>query len=156
MTGKSHIKTRVYLSDALLSPLSGRKSYNESAIDFKGNINRSVNSPRLDANLAVKALSIGKATSQDTDGKKRTNKGGIPGVENFEGFRYNPKAKGGPGKVFRLSTTYEDRINPTRQKPNWGWVDDDRLPENRQEEKQSEISIRMRKYKVSPDRKSVV
>jgi hypothetical protein len=150
MTGKSHIKTRVYLSDALLSPLSGRKSYRESAIDFKGNVSLSVSSPRLDANLAVKALSIGKATSQDTDGKKRTNKGGIPGVENFEGFRYNPKAKGGPGKVFRLSTTYEDRINPTRQKPNWGWIDDERLPENKQEEKQSDISIRMRKYKVSP------
>lgn len=150
MTGKSHIKTRVYLSDALLSPLSGRKSYNESAIDFKGNISRSINSPRLDANIAVKNLSIGKATSQDTDGKKRTNKGGIPGVENFGGFRYDPKAKGGPGKVFKLSTTYEDRINPTRQKPNWGWVDDRRLPENKQEEKESDISIRMRKYKVSP------
>jgi len=142
MTGKSHIKTRVYLSDALLSPLSGRKSYNESAIDFKGNISRSISSPRLDANIAVKNLSIGKATSQDTDGKKRTNKGGIPGVENFGGFRYDPKAKGGPGKVFKLSTTYEDRINPTRQKPNWGWVDDRRLPENKQEEKESDISIR--------------
>lgn len=150
MTGKSYIKTRVYLSDTLLSPLSGRRSYEESAVDFKARVASSINTPRLNANMAVKAMSIGTPSNQDTDGKKRTNKGGIPGVENFDGFRYNPKAKGSPGKVFKISTTYEDRINPTRQKPNWGWTDDTRLNKNKQEEKESNTSIRMRKYKVNP------
>jgi hypothetical protein len=93
MTGKSYVKTRIVVSDKLLSPLANRKSFDESAVAFKKSINASVLSPRLNANLSVKALASAPSKG-NTDGKKRTNKGGVPGVETFEGgYRYNPKQK---------------------------------------------------------------
>jgi len=99
MTGKSYAKTRVILSSKMLSPLASRKSFNQSAIAFRRSVYKSFSMPRLDANMSVKALAS-TPSKGNTDGKKRTNKGGIPGVETFKGgYRYNPNQKWEPGKV---------------------------------------------------------
>lgn len=147
MTGKSYAKTRVVLSDKLLSPLANRKSFNDAAISFRRSVSNSVASPRLNADISVKALN-GNPSKGDTDGKKRTNKGGIPGVETYAGgYRYNPKQKWEPGKVLKIHSSYHSRMNQRVQTPNWGWVDDEKaeLPDNK-----PRPYIVKKKYKVNP------
>lgn len=143
MTGKSYSKTRVFLSDRFTSPIS-RKSLEDAALDFRRALNSSSLRPHLNADLAVKAFP-GAQSRGNTDGKKRTNNGSIPGVENFNGYRYDPKQKGGPGKVFKPFVRYSERINPREQKPNWGWIDEI----STQEVRESNASIRIRRYDVN-------
>lgn len=147
MTGKSYVKTRFIVSNSLLSPLSGRKSFNDAAISFRKSVNSSSLSPHLDANISVKAL-IGTPSKGDTDGKKRTNKGGIPGVETFDGgYRYDPNQKWEPGKVLKIHTNYRSRLNQRIQEPNWGWVDETKPSEA---EYKPRPQIIKKKYKVNP------
>lgn len=143
MTGKSYLKTRVFLTSKLESPLSQRKSFEEAAVDFKKSVNTSSLQHSLNPAMAVKAMP-GAGNKKDSDGKKRTNNGSVPGVENFGGYRYNPNEKGGEGKVFRFAASYESRINPRLQTPNWGWMDKEQEPA-----KKSNASIRIRKYKTN-------
>lgn len=142
MTGKSYSKTRVFLSDKFASPIS-RKSLEDAAKDFRRVLNGSSLRSSLNPNIAVKALPNAKSNG-NTDGKKRTNTGSVPGVENFGGYRYNPKQKGEPGKVFKPFVSYAERINPRLQTANWGWVD--REKNEPLEEKKSHI--RIRRYSV--------
>ncbi|CAB4156708.1 hypothetical protein UFOVP658_118 [uncultured Caudovirales phage] len=143
MTGKSYLKTRVFLTSKLESPLSQRKSFEEAAVDFRKSVNTSSLQHSLNPAMAVKAMP-GAGNKKDSDGKKRTNNGSVPGVENFGGYRYNPNEKGGEGKVFRFAASYESRINPRLQTPNWGWMDKEQEPA-----KKSKASIRIRKYKTN-------
>ncbi len=144
MTGKSYSKKRVFLSSKFTSPIS-RKSLEETALDFRRILNGSSTRPMLNANLAAKALPSAQSRT-NTDGKKRTNTGAVPGVENFDGYRFNPKQKGEPGKVFKPYVSFASRTNPRLQTPNWGWVD--RNDEDTSlEEKKSHI--RIRRYEVS-------
>ena len=143
MTGKSYLKTRVFLTSKLESPLSQRKSFEEAAVDFRKSVNTSSLQHSLNPAMAVKAMP-GAGNKKDSDGKKRTNNGSVPGVENFGGYRYNPNEKGGEGKVFRFAASYESRINPRLQTSNWGWMDKEQEPV-----KKSKASIRIRKYKTN-------
>lgn len=143
MTGKSYLKTRVFLTSKLESPIPQRKSFNEAAVDFRNSVSTSSLQNSLNPVIAVKAVP-GAGNKNDSDGKKRTNNGSVPGVENFGGYRYNPNQKGGPGKVFRFAASYESRINPRLQTPNWGWMDAEKEPV-----KESNASIRIRKYKTN-------
>jgi len=143
MTGRSPRKTRVYLSDEFLSPLSSRKDFDDAAIDFKKSVSLSINSSRLNADIAVKAL---PGASQNADGKKRTNTGEIPGVVDIGGVRFKPNEKGGPGKEFRWLPSLESKLDPTRKTPNFGWVD---KPETK-EKRKSKPEIVVSKYKISP------
>lgn len=154
MTGKSYAKTRVILSSKMLSPLASRKSFNQSAIAFRRSVNKSVSAPRLDANVSVKALASAPSKG-NTDGKKRTNKGGIPGVETFDGgYRYNPNQKWEPGKVLKFHTNYYDRMNQRIQTPNWGWVDDTKNAEKKPQRRKP--TIVKKKYKVNPKTNEVI
>jgi hypothetical protein len=143
MTGRSPRKIRVYLSDEFLSPLSSRKDFDDAAIDFKKSVSLSINSSRLNADIAVKAL---PSASQNADGKKRTNTGEIPGVVDIGGVRFKPNEKGGPGKEFRWLPSLESKLDPTRKTPNFGWVD---KPETK-EKRKSKPEIVVSKYKISP------
>ena len=143
MTGQPYKKTRVILSDRFFSPSSGRPDFDESAIAFKQAITRSVESPRLDPDIAVKAL---PSTIGNTDGKKRTNTGEIPGVVDINGIRFKPGEKGGDGKVFKWIPGLHSRENPTKKQPNFGWIDVSQplSPAKKKPE------IRVHKYRVSP------
>ncbi len=146
MTGKSYAKTRIVVSTKLLSPLAHRKSFDEAAIAFRRSVNASVLSPRLNANISVKALTSAPSKS-NTDGKKRTNKGGIPGVETFSGgYRYNPKQKWEPGKVLQIHSSYTSRMNQRVQTPNWGWVD----ASKKEIPRKNNAEIVIKKYSVNP------
>ena len=108
MTGKPFHKTRTIISQKILSPRAQILDVDASAISFKEGISKSINSPRLNVNLAIKSLgsSIGskkKPTYDNTDNKTRTNSGGEPGmVVTPTGYRYQPKEKNGPGKKLVL------------------------------------------------------
>ena len=164
MTGTFRTKTRVYTSPALFTPISGRKSFTDSAIEFRRGLIENSSMSTLNADIAVKAamgagLSSGKMsigqTSQgapaDTDGKKRVNKGGVPGMEeDLDGFRYMPDASWGPGKVLKLFPSREERQSSNKL-PNFGFIDKPALvtPEEFIRRTESEPVIRMSKYKIN-------
>ena len=58
MTGKPFIKTRVLVSHQFVSPLSGRKDFDEAALAFKKAVLESIRSPRLNAELSVKSAAM--------------------------------------------------------------------------------------------------
>ena len=118
MTGKPFIKTRVLVSSQFVSPLSGRKDFDEAALAFKKAVLESIRSPRLNAELSVKSAamsgSIGenKKNYEDTDGKTRTNNGAAPGtVEIAGGYRYKKGAKFEKGKVLQLFPTRDSKAS---------------------------------------------
>ena len=149
MTGKRHRKNRVYLSRSLFSPLSEMRDFDEAAIGFKNSVINSMNSARLNADLAVKALPGAK----DSDGKKRTNTGEIPGVVDVNGVRFKPGEKGGENKTFLWLPNLQSKINESRKDVNFGWVEKAK-PEA--EEKRKKPEIRVRKYKISPKTGGVI
>lgn len=154
MTGKSYAKTRVIISSKMLSPLANRKSFNDAAIAFRRSVIKSTSMPRLNANVSTKALSQSPSKG-NTDGKKRTNKGQIPGVEVFPGgYRYNPNQKWEPGKVLQIHTSYGSRMNQRIQTPNWGWVDDYKNIPKRDNKKKP--TIVKKKYKVNPKTNEII
>ena len=160
MTGSEQVKTRVLLSDRLVSPLANRRSFVETAMRFRASVAISQKSERVNPDISIKVAMPGNSTSPNTDNKKRTNSGMIPGVENYDGVRFNPKDKGGPDKVFKWGTRYGDRSNPTNVKPNWGWVEkpkqvtrDEILAESF---KQNKPRIRIRRFDVNKRTNEVV
>lgn len=113
----------------------------------------------LDADIAVKsAMSAGMASigdsskdSGDTDGVKRVNKGGVPGMEeDLEGFRYMPEEKWAPGKVLKLFPSQQLRQSSNKV-PNFGFVDKQEIPTPEQIVKniESKPRIRISKYKIN-------
>ena len=164
MTGTFKTKTRVYTSPKFVTPISGRKSFVDAAIDFRRGLIENSSMAVLNADLAVKAAmgaglsasapSIGQAsqgTSPDTDGKKRVNKGGVPGMEeDEEGYRYIPEATWGPGKVLKLFPSQEERQSSNKV-PNFGFVDQKPsfTPEQFVEQMENKPKIRMSKYKIN-------
>jgi hypothetical protein len=95
------------------------RDFDEAAIGFKNSVINSMNSARLDADLAVKALPGAK----DSDGKKRTNTGEIPGVVDVNGVRFKPGEKGGENKTFLWLPSLQSKINESRKDVNFGWVE---------------------------------
>ena len=152
MTGKPFIKTRVLVSSQFVSPLSGRKDFDEAALAFKKAVLESIRSPRLNAELSVKSAamsgSIGenKKNYEDTDGKTRTNNGAAPGtVEIAGGYRYKKGAKFEKGKVLQLFPTRDSKAS-LKKTVNFGWVDDPDVVKP----KKPQGRIRIRKFKVNP------
>jgi hypothetical protein len=125
------------------------RDFDEAAIGFKNSVINSMNSARLNADLAVKALPGAK----DSDGKKRTNTGEIPGVVDVNGVRFKPGEKGGENKTFLWLPNLQSKINESRKDVNFGWVEKAK-PEA--EEKRKKPEIRVRKYKISPKTGGVI
>jgi len=153
MTGKPFYKTRTITSERLVSPLAGRRDLNDAAIAFKKAVLESITRPTLNAGLSVKALdsATGKETYQDTDGKKRTNKGGTPGmVERLNGYNYIPGQKWEEGKILNLFPSVKLR-NTAVKKPNFGWVDEPRSVSADEYARvlAAKPKLRIRKYKVN-------
>jgi len=152
MTGKPFIKTRVLVSHQFVSPLSGRKDFDEAALAFKKAVIESIRSPRLNAELSVKSAamsgSIGekKKNYEDTDGKTRTNNGAAPGTtEVAGGYRYKKDAKFEKGKILQLFPTRDSKAS-LKKTVNFGWVDDPNVVKP----KKPQGRIRIRKFKVNP------
>jgi hypothetical protein len=152
MTGKPFIKTRVLVSSQFVSPLSGRKDFDEAALAFKKAVLESIRSPRLNAELSVKSAamsgSIGdnKKNYENSDGKTRTNNGAAPGtVEIAGGYRYKKGAKFEKGKVLQLFPTRDSKAS-LKKTVNFGWVDDPDVVKP----KKPQGRIRIRKFKVNP------
>ena len=153
MTGKPFYKTRTITSERLVSPLAGRRDLNDAAIAFKKAVLESITRPTLNAGLSVKALdsATGNETYKDTDGKKRTSKGGTPGmVELPNGYNYVPSQKWEEGKVLQLFPSIKSRKTAVK-KPNFGWVD--KSPSLTADEYAKALAakpkLRIRKYKVN-------
>jgi hypothetical protein len=153
MTGKPFYKTRTITSERLVSPLAGRRDLNDAAIAFKKAVLESITRPTLNAGLSVKALdsASGNETYKDTDGKKRTSKGGTPGmVELPNGYNYVPSQKWEEGKVLQLFPSIKSRKTAVK-KPNFGWVD--KAPSLSADEYAKALAagpkLRIRKYKVN-------
>ena len=164
MTGTFKTKTRVYTSPEFFTPITGRKSFTDAAIDFRRGLIENSSMAVLNADLSVKAAmgaglsasasSIGQSsqgTSPNTDGKKRVNKGGVPGmVEDERGFRYMPDATWGPDKVLKLFPSPEERQSSNKV-PNFGFVDREPIftPQQFVEQMEKKPKIRMSKYKIN-------
>jgi hypothetical protein len=153
MTGKPFYKTRTITSERLVSPLAGRRDLNDAAIAFKKAVLESITRPTLNAGLSVKALdnATGNETYKDTDGKKRTSKGGTPGmVERPNGYNYIPGQKWEEGKILQLFPSIKSRKTAVK-KPNFGWVDEPRSVTADEYARilASKPKLRIRKYKVN-------
>jgi hypothetical protein len=153
MTGKPFYKTRTITSERLVSPLAGRRDLNDAAIAFKKAVLESITRPTLNAGLSVKALdsATGNETYKDTDGKKRTSKGGTPGmVELPNGYNYVPSQKWEEGKVLQLFPSIKSRKTAVK-KPNFGWVDEPRsvTADEYARALAAKPKLRIRKYKVN-------
>lgn len=153
MTGKPFYKTRTITSERLVSPLAGRRDLNDAAIAFKKAVLESITRPTLNAGLSVKALdsATGNETYKDTDGKKRTSKGGTPGmVELPNGYNYVPSQKWEEGKVLQLFPSIKSRKTAVK-KPNFGWVDEPRsvTADEYARVLAAKPKLRIRKYKVN-------
>jgi hypothetical protein len=160
MTGKPFYKTRTITSERLVSPLAGRRDLNDAAIAFKKAVLESITRPTLNAGLSVKALdsATGNETYKDTDGKKRTSKGGTPGmVERLNGYNYLPGQKWEEGKILNLFPSVKLR-NTAVKKPNFGWVDE---PRSVSADEYARIlaakpKLRIRKYRVNPKTDEII
>ena len=153
MTGKPFCKTRTITSERLISPLAGKRDLNDAAISFKSAVHESISRPTLNVGLSIKALesASGNETYKDTDGKKRTNSGGTPGmVETPNGYRYDPNQKWEDGKVLKLFPSIKSRKSAIKE-PNFGWIDKE--PSITADEYAKELAkkpqLRIRKYKVN-------
>ena len=156
MTGKPFRKTRIIISDKLISARTEARDTDSSAHFFKNAVSESMSSPRLNANLAVKSLGSGigskkKPTYDNTDNKTRTNSGGEPGmVVTPTGYRYQPKEKNGPGKELVLFPSQKSRESNGKTS-NFGWLDRKNTSniKNYIEHQKKQPQIRIRKFKVN-------
>ena len=153
MTGKPFCKTRTITSERLISPLAGKRDLNDAAISFKSAVHESISRPTLNVGLSIKALesASGNETYKDTDGKKRTNSGGTPGmVELPNGYRYDPNQKWEDGKVLKLFPSIKSRKSAIKE-PNFGWVDKQSslTADEYAKELAKKPQLRIRKYKVN-------
>lgn len=158
-------RERVIVSARLIVPTSCCGGFNEKAIRFKQSINASVETNRLQADIAVKAITEGFGvrvkTYEDTDGKKRDFTGGsLPGVESNEfGYRWEGAATWEPGSTLVISPSFQSREGMDA-KPNVGWIKPDKNAPTSFEEMlqmyRSKPSIKLSKYKVNPKTDEVV
>lgn len=152
MTGKPFLKIRTILSERVNSPAPS-KDFDAIAISFKKGIAETVSLKSFNADISVKAAmpTIGSASSpRDTDGKKRTNNGGTPGmVELPGGYRFVPSQKGGKGKFLQLFPSWRER-NSASKTPNFGWIDEPKTvtADEYVEAIKKTPKIRLRKYKI--------
>ncbi len=150
MTGRPFIKTRVLISHQFVSPLSGRKDFDEAALSFRKAVIESIRSPRLNAELSAKSASMSgsggnKKNYENTDGKTRTNTGAPPGLFEKDGYRFKPGQKREKGQILQLFPTQESKES-LKKTINFGWIDDPSTTKA----KEPTGRIRIRKFKVNP------
>lgn len=165
MTGNQLIRERFISSPRLIAPTSCCVDFNQKAIEFRQSINASVASPRLQADIAVKALptasGMARETYEDTDGKKREFTGDSrPGVEKNEyGFRWEPDASWDSSKKLVITPSYED-LNSISTASNTGWVEAETPKFDSFEEMIAAIKkkphIQLSKYKVDPKTDDII
>ena len=167
MTGSAGTKQRVIVSQRLISPISCCRDFNKKALTFKQSINVSVASPRLMADIAVKALASAmtdggrKPTYEDTDNKKREFTGDSrPGVEsNDRGYRWETSGTWGNDKKLILSPSYES-LNSIGTAPNFGWVENENPRadsfEDMLDRRRRKPHIQLTKYRVDPKTDDII
>jgi hypothetical protein len=153
MAGTFSRKTRVVLSKKVVPPSFIDRDLNEAAFLFKKALIQNASFSELEPDTAVKVAMSGGLSSgsaEDTDGKKRTNSGGTPGMEDYFGYRYMPNEKYSPGKVLKLFPTQAQRDSMNKT-PNFGYVEEEPMSiEEFTESLKKRPQITMSKYKVSP------
>ena len=163
MTGKPFHKTRTIISEKVLSSRIDSRDLEASAASFKNDVSNSINTPRLNINMAIKSLGSGigaqkKPTYENTDDKTRTNSGGEPGMEvTPTGYRYQPKAKNGPGKKLVLFPSLASRESNGKTS-NFGWLDKENTSDIKKyiEYQKQKPQIRIRKFKVNPKTDEII
>jgi hypothetical protein len=152
-------RERVIVSRRLLIPNSCCRDFNQKALGFKHAVNLSASLPRLQADLAVKALGSGMLMKQDegnTDNKKREFTGeNMPGVESDDfGYRWRPNAKYEEGAELVLTPSMAS-MRGMDNRPNFGWITEkDKNPSLSFEESLEKIRrrphVQVSKYRVDP------
>ena len=151
MTGDTN-KTRVIVSQRLISPLSCCNNFNSKAIEFRASVTKSLSMSRLDADVAVKAAMGAKPTYQDTDNKKREFTGTTkPGVEEVApGMRVETNQAWEEGRSLVLYPSWKSKRSMSID-ANFGWIKDepDTDFETAQKIRDSKPEIQFTKYDVS-------
>ena len=163
MTGKPFQKTRIIISEKIITTRTGVDSFDEAAINFKNNTAQSMETSRLNINAAIKSLGSGvistkKLTYENTDNKTRTNSGGEPGmVEVPGGIRYQPESKNEPGKILSLFPSLKSRESNSKTS-NFGWLDDNSNSnaEVYVDSLKNKPQIRIRKFQVNPKTDEII
>ena len=158
-------RERVIVSARLIVPTSCCGGFNEKAVRFKQSINASVETSRLQAEIAVKAITEGFGirvkASEDTDGKKREFTGDSrPGVQSNDfGYRWEGAATWEPGSRLVISPSFQSREGMSTE-PNVGWIKPNKNQSTSFEEMlqkyRSKPAIKLSKYKVSPKTDEVI
>ena len=151
MTGDRN-KTRVIVSQRLISPLSCCNNFNSKAIEFRASVTKSLSMSRLDADIAVKAAMGAKPTYQDTDNKKREFTGTTkPGVEEIApGMRVETNQAWEEGRSLVLYPSWKSKRSMSTE-ANFGWIKSkpDTDFETAQKKRKSKPQIKFTKYDVS-------
>lgn len=158
-------RERVIVSARLIVPTSCCGGFNQKAILFRQSINTSVETNRLQPEIAIKAISSGFGIRvkayEDTDGKKREFTGDSrPGVQSNEfGYRWEGAATWEPGSMLVISPSFQSREG-MKTEPNVGWIKPEKNQTTSFEEMlqqyRSKPSIKLSKYKVNPKTDEVI
>ena len=150
MPGKGD-KTRVIVSQRLISPLSCCNNFNSKAVQFRSSVVKSISLSRLNPDIAVKAAMGGK-TYEDTDNKKREFTGTTkPGVTEISpGVRVEENQSWEEGRSLVLYPSWKSK-RAMNLDANFGWIKD--VPdvdfETAQNKRLSKPQLQFTKYDVS-------
>ena len=158
MTGDTN-KTRVIVSQRLISPLSCCNNFNSKAIEFRASVTKSLSMSRLDADIAVKAAMGAKPTYQDTDNKKREFTGTTkPGVEEIApGMRVETNKAWEEGRSLVLYPSWKSKRSMNLD-ANFGWIEgkQDTDFETAQKKRKEKPQLQFTKYDVNPKTGDVI
>lgn len=158
MPGRSAERQRVIVSSRLLVPIGCcGKSIDLRAAEFKSAIEASINQPRLNAGIAVKAM----PTYEDTDNRKREfTADQRPGVaDDGWGHRVESAKMWEPGSILVLSPS-RSSMESLSTLPNMGWITPEPVMYNSVEgmisDRANKPSIRLTVYDVDPKTDDVI
>lgn len=158
-------RERVIVSARLIVPTSCCGGFNEKAIRFRQSINSSIETNRLEAEIAAKTITNGFGVRVksyvDTDNKKRDFTGDTrPGVNSNElGYRWESSKTWEPGSRLVISPPFKSREGMSGE-PNVGWIS----PQNDKpisfeqmlQHYRDKPTIKLSKYKVNPKTDEVI
>ena len=151
MTGDRN-KTRVIVSQRLISPLSCCNNFNSKAIEFRASVVQSLSSSRLDADAAVKAAMGKKPTYEDTDNRKREFTGTTkPGVtEIAPGIRVEGNQAWEEGRGLVLYPSWKSKRSMDLD-ANFGWIKTEKDIDFQaaQKKRKEKPQLQFTKYQVS-------
>jgi len=151
MTGDRN-KTRVIVSQRLISPLSCCNNFNSKALEFRSSVVQSLSSSRLDADAAVKAAMGKKPTYEDTDNRKREFTGTTkPGVtEIAPGIRVEGNQAWEEGRGLVLYPSWKSKRSMDLD-ANFGWIKTEKDIDFQaaQKKRKEKPQLQFTKYQVS-------